>query len=269
MEIKQESNENLEPDRSNIEKTDPNLKPNIDSDNIQTATATLDSIGAELTNSMPEVQQHAIDQELENKSESTAKFSHLTDKNGDGFDPKRHKTKRDGSPTVSKLGKLMLKPNAKKHDSTKPEQASTAQYAGQLDDIKPELSDAEKQQCTALGKVSANMIFAAGRMLGGEEWQPVKQQGYDEASALEQAFADYYIASGKTEMSPAAGLGMALCAYALPRFTMPETKKKTASLSKRVFAWWHNRRGKREQTAAHSAEQLRKDSEKKETIFEA
>lgn len=239
---------------------------NLDSDDSDT---TLDSIGLELTGSMPEVQQHAIDQELENRSEISDSYAGLVDKNGDSFDPKRHKTKSDGSPTISKTNKLMLKPNAPAKGSSKPASASTTQNSGQDAEEPKVLSETEKQQCTALGKVSANMIFACGRMVGGDEWIPQKQNGYDEAAALEQAFADYYIASGKTEMSPAAGLGIALASYALPRFTMPKTKEKTASLTKKVYAWWHNRKGAKEEASRQKAEKVRKDSEKKDVTFEA
>lgn len=268
MKNNSELNPNDDSDQSNLDEEKQELNSNPEIGKTDTAPKSLADIGATLTNSMPDVQQHAIDQELENQAESVSKFAHLTDKNGVSFDPNLHKVKKDGTPTVSKLGKLMLKPNAPKESSTKNTTKSSAQNVGQIDE-QVELSPSEKQQCVALGKVSANMIFAVGRMVGGQEWQPVKQQGYDEAAAMEQAFADYYIVSGKTEMSPSAALGLAICSYALPRFTMPETKKKSASIGRKLHAWWHSRKGAKEEKARLNAEQVRRNSEKKDATFEA
>jgi hypothetical protein len=228
--------------------------------------ANADEISDSLIGSMSDVQQHAIDLEAQKTNETSELYSHLTDKNGTQFTPELHKVKRDGSPTISKLGKLMLKPNSANKGNTQTASASTTQNSDHFGGEIPEMSEAQKQKCVALGKVSAAAIFSAGRMLGGEEWTPQKSGGYDEAAAMQEAFSEYYIATGKSEISPTTGLILAIGAYAAPRFTMPKTQAKTKSITQKAFAWWHNRKGKKEANAANKAEEFRKASEKKESV---
>ena len=256
-----DTNPNLNTDNANLDTVETDLDQDNTSSSQTESPANLESIGASLIDSMPDVQQHAIEQnDLENDS-ILEQYAHLVDKNNSAFDPKLHKTKRDGTPTVSKLGKLMLKPASAKQNNTKDSPLDTTLDSGQLD---KELTDIEKQQCAALGKISANSLFAVGRVLGGEEWAPIKSGGYDEAAALESAFNDYYLASGKTEMSPKLALSLAIGSYAIPRFTKPITQAKTKSIFKKIHGWWHQRKGKKNAQASQKAEQVRKDSEKKE-----
>lgn len=268
METKNENAANNDVDPSKTDKENSNFEtpPQTEIGNDQAAN--VGAIGASLLDAMPEVQDHAIEQEQARQAEISDAYKGLVDKNGTEFDPSIHKTKKDGSPTISKTGKLMLKPNASKpsENSTKTASASTTQNASQVSENseKTEMSEGDQQRCTALGKVSANMIFACGRMLGGEEWQPIRQKGYDEVAAMEQAFADYYIASGKSEMSAGTALTMAIGSYALPRFTMPKTKEKIKKYSTKAIVWWKTRKTKKEDAARKEAEKIRKDSEKKE-----
>jgi hypothetical protein len=270
MKFTKNENENpkLDTHESKIGENENEIDENQTPTKSDESNANLDDIGASLIGAMPDVQQHAIDLSATQKQANLDKYSHLVDKNGRSFDPAIHKTKRDGTPTVSKTNKLMLKPASAKNDNTNAETLKQRKLdANNSDEIV--LSDAEKQQCRSLGKLSANTLFTVGRMLGGEEWTPVKNSDYNEAAALEDAFADYYISTGNTEMSPRTALTIAVLSYAVPRFTMPKTKEKSAGLFKKAYAWWHNRKGAKQERARQMAEKVRKDSEKKESTFEA
>jgi len=256
-----------ENEKPELQTTDPKPPHKTVDPTQATDNASLDVISADLVSSMSDVQNHAIELEETKQIESTSQYSHLVDKNGTPFDPNLHKVKKDGEPTISKTGILMLKPIVKKKGITEQGPNNTTLNSGQVVETTQELSDQEKQQCVALGKISANALFSLGRMLGGEEWTPSKSGGYDEAAAMEAAFSEYYISSGKTEISPAMGLTIAIGAYAAPRFVMPETQKKGKSFGKKVFAWWNKRKGAKEANAHIKAEQIRKDSEKKETVI--
>lgn len=229
-----------------------------------TDSANIDSIGNDLIDAMPEVQDHAIEQSAIESESNLAKYSHLVDKNGASFDPNIHKTKRDGSPSISKTNKLMLKPVSQRKSTTKAGAKEDKQVACQ------ELTENERLQCVALGKISAGALFGLSRAIGGDEWKPTVDGGYNEAEAIESAFADYYIASGKTEISPKLALTIAIASYAAPRFTKPVTQQRTAGFFKKVHGWWHNRKGKKAEQARQKAEETRKSSEKKEAhTFEA
>lgn len=275
--MKKENTDSTEQTNANSEAEIENhdsLPPESENQPESAATdAVLGDIATDLTSSMPAVQEHAIDLEETKKAEFSEQFAHLVDKNGTAFDPAIHKTKKDGTPTISKTGKLMLKPNAQAKvttDSASPSSAQISSQPEQKSDETPKvLTEQEKQQCAALGKVSANALFSVGRAFGGDEWVPVKKQGYDEAAAMEQAFADYYEASGKTEMSPGAALTIAIGAYVMPRFTQPQTQQKSKNLAKRLYAWWNQRKGKKQAEAAAQAEEYRKSQEKKEITIEA
>jgi len=87
-------------------------------------------------------------------------------------------------------------------------------------------------QARATGVASANMLISLGRAIGGEEWKPIKNTEYkiDEKLNLENAFADYFEATGKTDIPPGMALTIAVGAYALPRFTMPATQKRAGKV---------------------------------------
>lgn len=250
------NDKNLTDEQQNFDETkDPILEKPSDIDNGQSAD--IDSIGDDLIGSMSDVQNHAIEQhDLEQQKEKD-KFADLVDSEGTPFNPEIHRTKADGNPSLSKLGKFMSKPNRKYN--TRRNKKDTTQESDQ------QLSDQEIQQVQALGKVSANAVFSIGRALGGDEWTPVKNSEYDEVSALENAFAEYYKATGKTEISPSMGLAIALGSYAVPRFTKPVTQQRTKNIFTKIHGWWHNKKGKREEQARQKAEKIRKDLEKKES----
>ena len=205
----------------------------------------LDSIADDLTTGMPDVQEHAIEQEKANENEKLAQYSHLKDVDGNSFDPAIHKTNKAGEPTVSTKGKLVKKPGRK---------ASTANdaksYVGHTVGGNAQSTDKAAEirlQARASGTMAANLVLQVGIIAGGEEWYPRQdeQTGLDEKLMLENAFADYFEATGKTDIPPGMALTVAVGAYALPRFTLPKTKSRLAKAKTGIKQWWANRKLKK------------------------
>jgi hypothetical protein len=209
--------------------------------------ADLESIADDLSAGMPEVQEHAIEQEKAVENEKLAQYSHLKDSDGNSFNPDVHKTNKAGEPTLSTKGKLIKKPG-RKPGSSSPGSASSSVVGGGVKATTGEQKAAEaRMQARASGTMAANLILQIGIVTGGEEWQPRINEsiGLDEKSMLENAFADYFEATGKTDIPPGMALTVAVGAYALPRFTMPQTQSRLAKLKTKIKQWWIDRKIKK------------------------
>lgn len=186
--------------------------------------SSLDNIANTLADSMPEVQEHAIEQEKAKTDAEREKWADLEDVDGNAFDPAIHKTNKDGEPTLSRTGKLIKKPGRKAGGAS----SSGPSVIGVKQEAKPDPDQAARIQARASGKMAANLLMTLGIVAGGEEWQPMKDEktGIDEKLMLESAFADYFEATGKTDIPPGMALTVAIGGYALPRFTMPKTRSR-------------------------------------------
>lgn len=226
-----------------------------------------------LVNSMPVVNENAVSKLNEEKADTEHALANPTDENGnprldvngETFDKARHKTKKDGSASISSKGKLMLKPKSQVTINTNPVDSISEDKLNSCQVEKPQLSAQETQKCHALGSVSAHTLFSLGRMLGGDEWAPTKMGEHDESAAMTEAFANYYIACGTTEISPTLGLTIAIGSYAAPRFTQPTTQKRAKTFGARVFGWWNKRKGANQERKRAVSETARKNAEKTET----
>lgn len=198
---------------------------------------TLCAIAQTLVDNLPDVQPHAI-AEHEKRTEENAQ---LTDRDGTVFDQTVHKTGPDGRPTISKTGRFMRKPGAGRgvidqssSGMNKPQSIIGGVQNGNGGNSGATVSDSEAAllQARAAGKMAANLLLTLGVVAGGEEWQPLKRKesGLDEKEMLETAFADYFAATGKTDIPPGMALTVAVGAYALPRFTMPKTRTRMQKL---------------------------------------
>ncbi len=180
-------------------------------------------VSENLVKNMSDVQEHTVNAHLQKEAEEReierAKWAGLVDKNGNGFDPfakpQIHRTKKDGSPSLSRNGKLiLLNKTLKNENGTEQEQ----------------IAEAENAMTKATSKVVANTIINICSVVGGEEWRPIEQKGMSEREMLEEAFFEYFKAKGVDDIPPSLGLGIALSAYAIPRFTMPVTRSKFGKL---------------------------------------
>lgn len=221
--------------------------------------------------SMPAVQQHAIDNARADREADTAAAAEvqskipagLTDGQGRPFDPALHEVNDDGTPRVGSRGKILCKrgrgssnfsgaPGAK--STFKPKAAGASGPA-------PVPVDPEARiQATAT--VTAQMVFLLGQTLGGPEWAPREvietpdgsKVKVDERGMMQTAWADYYRAAGIVEIPPWMGLAIALGGYALPRFTMPETKSRYQRAKEAIYGWLGRRKARQEAKRADARE---------------
>ena len=199
------------------------------------------SIVSSLVDSMPDVQPHAIALEHAEHEARATEWAELRDVDGNPFDPSVHKTDKHGNPTLTKLGTLIKKPG-RKSGTKNSESRSFIGGIAQSEEATPEQS--LKVQARASGVMAANLLITMGMVAGGDEWRPMKDQatGLDEKLMLEGAFADYFEATGKTDIPPGMALTVAIGGYALPRFTMPKTQSRMSKVKNAIKQWWINRK---------------------------
>lgn len=88
---------------------------------------------------------------------------------------------------------------------------------------------AAEARARAAGITAAHSIFLLGTAFGGEEWKP-REQPISERAMMEEAWSNYFVAKGVTDFPPGVALCMALCMYAAPRFTMPQTQERARGI---------------------------------------
>lgn len=269
--MKPEQSENQETELPESENA-PNSDSQSDSDKEKEgstpsgagSSANLETIAHKLSAEMPQVQEHALEQERLTQENELAQYSHLKDSDGNSFDPSVHKTNKAGEPTLSTKGKLIKKPG-RKPNSTQNKSTSGSIVGGT--NTTPNDKEAEKRmQARASGTMAANLILQIGIVAGGEEWHPRvdEQTGLNEKLMLENSFADYFEATGKTDIPPGMALTVAIGAYALPRFTMPKTQSRLSKLKMGLKQWWINRKLKKHGLKAEPSESSKDSQEKSE-----
>lgn len=243
---------NDEAENKKTESLDPNRKEG--GEPSPAGSASLEAIASDLSSTMPDVQDHAIEQDRINEEEKVAQYSHLKDKNGMGFDPTIHKTNKAGEPTLSTKGLLILRPGRKPGNSDPSLQKSVV--GGVSPNTQPSPQAEARLQARASGTMAANLVIQLGIVAGGSEWQPRVHQesGLDEKVMLENAFADYFEATGKTDIPPGMALTVAIGAYSLPRLTMPQTQTRMQKAKKGIKQWWINRKLKKHGFKAEPAQ---------------
>lgn len=201
-------------------------------------TSDLAGIASDLAASMPEVQEHAVSRAQE---EANAQANGPTDKSGARFDPAVHQTGPDGKGVIGARGNWLLKRGRKAGTAnTAANVASTLPIPPAVDTKKAEA----EHQARIAGAAAAQMLFVAGRVIGGEEWAPRKDEktGVDEEALIAGAFGDYFKAKDVKDIPPGAALAFVLLMYAGPRFTMPKTQERVKSIKARIVQWWVNRK---------------------------
>lgn len=119
-----------------------------------------------------------------------------------------------------------------------------------------------QQQARAAGVAAAGLTFMTCTALGGAEWKP-REEPINERNVMEEAYGNYFVAKNITDFPPGVALSIALCMYAAPRFTMPETRSrmsrfKTWTVAK--VANWKLRREARKRGI--SVKELREEMER-------
>lgn len=213
------------------------------------STADIADIASTLAATMPEVQEHAVQQAAE---QARAAESSPTDKAGARFDPAIHVSGADGKGVLTVRGTWAQKRGRKSNTAgaTAAPRAASGNVAGSASQLGASASPAETQkaaltlQSRQAGIAAAEMMFMAGRVIGGEEWLPMKNEklGLDERAMMHSAFGDYFVATNKVDIPPGAALAFAMCAYMGPRFTMPQTQARFKAIKQKIVQWWINRK---------------------------
>jgi len=205
---------------------------------------------AAIMETIPETTETAIEAHHKETAEIEQAADGLIDKNGNTFDPSLHQTDSDGKPKVSgATGKLLLKRGRKAGASTrKPKSTVNIPGAqGKQETGQPGLSESQLQNAAVTGNVAASMLVNVSMMIGGKDFAPGKDAatGIDEKAALDSAFTDYFIATGKTDFPPGVALTLTIGMYILPRLTMPTVQTNLKAKGGRVYTWWQNRKLKK------------------------
>lgn len=181
----------------------------------------ISAIADDILSSMPPPQPAAMEQaRAENAvTESPLVTDVEKDDTGVVWNPEIHATGADGKGVKTAKGEWRRRRGAAGR-------SSVVGRHGAVDVPPAQLKD---QAARAAGVACAHSLFMFGRMIGGEEWAPRKivdsgKTLLDESAMMEQAWGDYFVATGRTDFPPGLALTMACSAYILPRFTMPLTK---------------------------------------------
>jgi hypothetical protein len=215
---------------------------------VSDSTPASDNLASDLIAAMSEPSEHAIEQA---RSENEQKVN-----TPDGFDPSLHEADENGNPILTPTGRFKkISKNAEGKRNHKKSVLDTSRASGK-DTARDLPSDPDSIARTS-GSGAANLLLAFGMMIGGEEWQPRidTKQGINEKAMLEQAFGDYFVATGKQDLPPGWALVACIGMYIAPRFTMPKTQSRFIRLKNwavlKYVSWKLRKRG-------HSDEQIEK-----------
>lgn len=205
----------------------------------------LAGVAADLAQTMPEVQEHAVQQARLFAEQAAAS---PVDKAGAVFEPAIHAVDATGAPVMTAGGAYAKKRGRK---SATPGAAQSTMPAaksppGTAMPASPgaQTMMAQQQAARIAGIQAAGLVFAVGTIIGGEEWHPRidPKIGLDEKSMMESAMGDYFVSQGKTDIPPGVALAFVMLAYAAPRFAMPKTQSRVATVKAKVVQWWTNRK---------------------------
>lgn len=166
----------------------------------------------------PKVSPNAYSGETrETADDASDEYRGRVDAEGTAFDPAIHATDDAGRPKKTKTGKWSKKRGRKSRTGYSQKQAGKTS------------ADIEAEQA---GLATAQVIFTMGVAIGGEEWQPVidDSTGVNEPHQMAQAWAEYYKATGITNMPPWLTVVIACGSYAMPRLAMPKTQTRLQRL---------------------------------------
>lgn len=217
-----EENQDTETGENRNSENTETLPPETGQDGIPGA---IEGIADTLADEAPEVQEHAIAAAQAEEQARQEEMGSMVDDDGVQFDPAIHATDKDGNPSITKTGKFRRKAGRKQNGSV---------IGNSRKSKLPEMDEAQKQKATARanGIATAELIFALGVGIGGEEWKPIRDEksGIDERQYMADSWAAYYEATGKQDLPPGLIVCTAIASYAAPRFTMPQTQSRFGKL---------------------------------------
>lgn len=159
------------------------------------------------------------------------------DVDGEVFDPSIHFLDSTGKPAVTKAGKYKKRPlQGKKCKPSTPVQGSYAKplQSEKVESPPPQQVNAPTQEeCEAAGICTAELIFVAGRIVGGEPFEPTR----DERSNVSAAFARYYAIKGIKEIPPEYAILLSVGMYVGKRWNTEPFATRRVSWWKKIWSW--------------------------------
>lgn len=190
----------------------------------------------QIASQMPQPSEHALSQMEETEASgggestetATAPASN-TDDFGTVFDAMKHTgIKLKNGAWRERKKSTVAAPRKKKDAAPQPSAA----------DLKKAENEA---QCRGAGIVAAGTMFMLCRGIMGDEWQPTA----DEVAMQNEAWGNYFVAKGVSDVPPGMALALGIGAYVAPRLTKPKTQQKLGAAKTWValrFARWKIRR---------------------------
>lgn len=204
------------------------------------ADVTVDALASQLVDEAPDAQPHAIEQQRQ--LEQAAEAQNAANVNDfPGFDPTKHATNPDGTPAKTPTGrykKLSKTGGAAPKVNVPADSAKTGQTPTRAN---------KEAAARAGGAGAANLFITACVVLGGQDFVPRKdaKQGLDEHAFLTQLWGDYFVASGKTDLSPGWALFAGSLAFIIPRLQMQHTQTRFQKVKTWIYCRVIEMRAKR------------------------
>lgn len=235
----------------------------------------LDAVGDELVNEIPEPQQHAIDQAIaDTKKENPESIAVEVDGLGIPWNPAEHATdSKTGKGILTAKGSWRKRRGLKGSPSYLNTGAATAPSEPKEDPTVTEKRTLEQQNRMA-GVMAGTMLVRISTAVGGKEFLPrtISAAGvtYNEEEFLQNAFGDYFVAKGISDIPPGMVLTSALLMYYMPRFQEPAVREKGGKfvhwckgVGTRVYVWFkYKRKGK------PSPDEVRDATSKRGRVFD-
>lgn len=155
----------------------------------------------------------------------------------DGFDPAIHESDELGRPIKNIDGSLRRKRGRKSGVNY------TSAGSAQIEPV-----DADQMKRKAAAQAATALLVGTTTAVFGTEWMPIadKKTGIDERANLAAAFESYFEVAGTVDLPPSLALCVAVAAYAVPRFSMPQTQEKARGL----FGWFRAKIDERKERKA-------------------
>ncbi len=209
--------------------------PDDDGAPLAAPASHLDTTADAIVSEIPEPQQHAIDEATRaaaaDPESPTASVE--TDVLGIPWSPSEHATGADGKGVRTAKGTWRKRRGLKGTASHVATDAAGRVPAESEEEVNRRTSE---QQSRMAGAMAGTFVIRVSTAIGGDHFasQPHAVPGtnitWHDEPMLQQAFGDYFVATGRTDMPPVAALIGALMLYYLPRFQQPEVRARAGGM---------------------------------------
>lgn len=230
-----------------------------ENENVGTINADVASAAAHIVDNAPPVSEHVPPPSSEDSDSASSSSSDDVDSSGAKFDPALHASGADGKGVKTSKGLWRKKKGTGSRIGTGTRAASRAAAEQKQ---KEELTQSElAARAKMAGQVAAMSQFMVCSALFGPEWKALVQvvsvpdglggetkvtlNELEEQSAL---WANWMLATGRTDFPPGIALTLGILSYASRRFTMPETQRRAGKMKEwfaAKIAKWRVRRAER------------------------